>query len=64
VEEDYLKQMANALKISNSIKFLNWIPNDDLPKYIASSDIYVSTSLSDGDLLQVLQKQWPVNCQL
>ena len=49
-EEDYLKEMANSLNISNSIKFLNWIPNDDLPKYIASSDIYVSTSLSDGGL--------------
>ncbi len=49
-EEAYLKQMASTLNISNSIKFLNWIPNDDLPKYIASSDIYVSTSLSDGGL--------------
>lgn len=49
-EEDLLKQMASSLNVSNSIKFLNWIPNDDLPKYIASSDIYVSTSLSDGGL--------------
>ena len=49
-EEDYLKEMANLLNISNSMKFLNWIPNNDLPKYIASSDIYVSTSLSDGGL--------------
>ena len=49
-EADYLKEMADSLNVSGSIKFINWIPNDELPKYITSSDIYVSTSLSDGGL--------------
>jgi glycosyltransferase involved in cell wall biosynthesis len=38
------------LGISQSVKFTGRIPNDELPEYLSSADIYVSTSLSDAGL--------------
>jgi len=52
-QRDYLKNMANSLGVLDSIRFAGWIPHDELPKYLASSDIYVSTSLSDGTSLSL-----------
>jgi len=49
-EENTLKKLTRRLNLSNSVEFLGYISNIDLPKYLASSDIYVSTSLSDGGL--------------
>ncbi len=44
----YLESLANSLGILDSIKFVGWVPHNELPEYLASSDIYVSTSLSDS----------------
>jgi glycosyltransferase involved in cell wall biosynthesis len=49
-QEISLKEQANSLGISASVKFTGRIPNDELPKYFNSADIYVSTSLSDAGL--------------
>jgi glycosyltransferase involved in cell wall biosynthesis len=49
-QRGYLKRLANSLDISDSVKFIGSIPNNELPKYLASMDIYVSTSLSDAGL--------------
>ena len=46
--EEKIKQLVSDFGISNSIHFVGWIPHDTLATYLASSDIYVSTSLSDG----------------
>lgn len=48
-QKDYLQGLANSLGISGSTKFTGWIQHDDIPKYLASSDVYVSTSLSDSN---------------
>ena len=48
--EAELKNLAETLGVSNSIRFVGLIPNDELPKYLTSVDIYVSTSLSDAGL--------------
>jgi len=50
VEKDYLKKLAKSLGVINSIRFVGSIPHDELPYYLASSDAYVSTSLSDGGI--------------
>ena len=47
-QEAHLKEMAKSLDIWNNVKFVGLIQHNELPKYLASSDIYVSTSLSDG----------------
>jgi glycosyltransferase involved in cell wall biosynthesis len=49
-EEDYLKDLVESLGILDSIKFVGQIPHNELPRYLASSDVYVSTSLSDGGI--------------
>lgn len=49
-EEVRLKQLAESLGISDSVRFVGWVPGDKLPQYIALGDIYVSTSLSDAGL--------------
>jgi len=49
-QEEGLKQLAKSLGVSGSVKFVGRIPEDELPRYIASADIHVSTSLSDAGL--------------
>ncbi len=45
-----LKDLAHKLGIAEYINFTGFIPNEQLPKYLKSADIYVSTSLSDAGL--------------
>jgi len=49
-EEEELKNFAKNLKVLESIRFVGWILNDELPEYLRTADIYVSTSLSDAGL--------------
>jgi len=48
--EQKLRQMVKALNVSANVIFIGSIQNDELPQYLVSSDIYVSTSLSDAGL--------------
>ncbi len=48
--ETKLKDLAKSSGVSDSIRFVGWLKEDDAPRYIASSDVYVSTSLSDAGL--------------
>jgi len=62
-QRDYLKNLATSLGVSRSIRFVGWIAHDELPKYLASSDVYVSTSLSDtisGSLMEAMACELPV----
>ena len=52
---DDLKQLVNNLKIEKYVKFTGMIPNEELPKYLAASDLYVSSSLSDGTSVCLLE---------
>jgi len=49
-EEERLKELAKSLGVSDSVKFIGFIPNDELPEYLNSMDVYVSTSLSDAGI--------------
>ncbi len=49
-EKERLKMLAGSLGVTESVVFVGQIPNDELPVYLASSDVYVSTSLSDAGL--------------
>lgn len=48
--ENYLKELAKSLGVSSSIIFTGRVPSDEIPVYLASSDVYVSTALSDSGL--------------
>lgn len=54
-QRGYLQKLAQSLGISDSARFVGWIPHQELPKYLASADIYVSTSLSDGTSNSLLE---------
>jgi glycosyltransferase involved in cell wall biosynthesis len=49
-QEEYLKNLAKSQGVAGSTLFVGQISNDELPRYLRSSDIYVSTSLSDAGL--------------
>ncbi len=48
--ENELKRLVKDLGIDNFVKFTGFIDNQLLPSLIGSSDIYVSTSLSDAGI--------------
>lgn len=60
-QRDYLRNLANSLGVSSAIKFVGWILHDELPKYLALSDVYVSTSLADSTSLSL---QEAMACEL
>lgn len=45
-----LRALAESLGVSHAVRFVGTVPNDRLPAYLASMDVYVSTSLSDGGI--------------
>ncbi len=49
-EEMNLKELAKSLGVADSVIFLGWIPNEELPRYLALVDVYVSTALSDAGI--------------
>ena len=49
-QEKELKDLVRALKIESSVFFLGFVSNEDLPRFLNSSDIYISTSLSDAGI--------------
>jgi len=54
-QQGYLKELVHDLGVSNNTKFIGWVPRTELPKYLSSADIYVSTSLSDGTSNSLLE---------
>jgi len=49
-QEDELRRLAQSLGLGASVNFTGKLPNEDLPGYLASVDVYVSTSLSDAGI--------------
>ncbi len=49
-QRDQLEKLACSLGVSERVLFVGPIPAGDLPRYLASADVYVSTSLSDAGL--------------
>jgi len=49
-QKEYLESLATELGVAGKVRFIGFIENEQLPKYLTSSDICVSTSLSDAGL--------------
>lgn len=47
-EEERLKNLAKSLSIENKVLFLGHVPHNELPKYLAISDVFCRPSLSEG----------------
>jgi len=54
LKNDFEKYI-HSKKLSKYVHLAGRIENDDLPKYLAASDVYVSTSLSDGTSVSLLE---------
>lgn len=49
-QRGYLEDLGKSLGVLDNIKFVGFISQEELPRYLASVDVYVSTALSDGGL--------------
>jgi len=47
-EEENLKNLADNLGVSQSIRFIGWVSQDEIPYYLRAADVFVSTALSDA----------------
>ncbi len=54
-ETEALKNQADTLGIKDYVRFTGMVANSELPGYLAASDIYVSSSLSDGTSVCLLE---------
>ena len=54
-EEDVIKGIVDALDLNHYVHFTGFIPNDELAYYLNSAEIYVSTSITDGSSLSLLE---------
>ena len=49
-KEQELKDLVESLDISNSVHFAGYIKHSELPRYLSSANVYVSTALWDGGI--------------
>jgi len=49
-ERKKYEEMVRKMGIQDAVAFIGNIPSNDIPSYLASSDIYVSTSTSDSGI--------------
>jgi glycosyltransferase involved in cell wall biosynthesis len=54
-QEAHLKELSKSLGIWYNVRFVGLVQHRELPKYLASSDVYVSTSLSDSFAVSTLE---------
>jgi len=54
-QENKLKNQSINLKINPSVEFIGSLPHKELLEVLKSADIYVSTSLSDGQSISLLE---------
>ena len=61
-QKGYLRKIADGLNVQKHVTFVGKIPNEEVAEFLANSDIYVSTSLSDStsvSLLEAMAAQLP-----
>ncbi len=53
--EPYFRKLVEKLKITEYVRFVGLVPHADVARYLASSDIYVSTSFIDSTSVSLLE---------
>ena len=53
-KEETLKYISDN-NLGSKINFIGRVQNAELPEYLSASDVYISTSLSDGTSLSLLE---------
>jgi len=62
-QEAKLKGLSKSLGVSDSVRFVGQVPEDEVSKYLTSVDICVSTALSDsgpGGIIEAMACELPV----
>ena len=62
-QEGKLKELSQSLGVSHSVRFVGQVPADEVPRYLTSADICVSTALSDagpGGIIEAMACELPV----
>ena len=54
-DADGLAGLARKLKIDESVRFMGSIPHEEMPGYLRGTSVYVSTALSDGASVSLLE---------
>lgn len=54
-ERPVIERMISDLNLSPTVKLLGHLPNDDLVRHLRESTLYVSTSVSDGTSVSLLE---------
>jgi glycosyltransferase involved in cell wall biosynthesis len=54
-ERESLERETERLGVLSSVQFLGRVPHEEMPGLLARADIYVSTSLSDGTSVSLLE---------
>ena len=52
---NFVKEFIQSNSLEQKIEFVGRVPNNKLPLYLNASDVYLSTSLSDGTSLSLLE---------
>lgn len=60
-QREKLESMVSELGVTNSVRFTGFLSYDEVPNYLASADVYVSTSFSDSTSLSL---QEAMACEL
>lgn len=53
--EESLKGLVSTLNVDEYVTFVGWTEYHDMPEYLHNCDIYVSTAISDGTPVSVLE---------
>jgi glycosyltransferase involved in cell wall biosynthesis len=54
-DEEVIKEIVDSLDLSQIVYFTGAVPNEELAYYLNASEIYISTSKSDGTSLSLLE---------
>jgi glycosyltransferase involved in cell wall biosynthesis len=54
-EKEHLQNKVDELGVSSSVQFLGRIPHEKMPDLLGETDIYVSTSTTDGTSVSLLE---------
>ncbi|MBA7629072.1 D-inositol-3-phosphate glycosyltransferase [subsurface metagenome] len=53
--ESKIKKLVNKLNLKDVVKLVGFVNNCEMPYYLSAADVYVSTSISDGTSLSLLE---------
>jgi len=54
-QRNILENEVKSQGVSGNTTFVGWVQHGRLPRYLAASDVYVSTSLSDGASISLME---------